>query len=249
MKKPRLKDISTREFIEIQRKIFNNDVIFTSSFEEIGKLFLSEYLDNVDNEPFESIRSKFIDSSNSKEESVPNQKDDFFKYICQTYLRLEVEPRFMMLELYTNASNDLKKIEQNIINCQKSIDETKRKNKDDIKYEDDYRIPMLEYFKNKNIEAKNEILNFIISDKIKLLAYRKSSCFRDAIFFVSMIERPYSFSYNSEIYDIDNFSVIKHKFYELYIDEISKLEELYKNDPDVFSVQLKNILSIIILLI
>ncbi|BAZ28420.1 hypothetical protein NIES4074_08530 [Cylindrospermum sp. NIES-4074] len=233
MEKISLKSMSGRQLDELASKIKRNNEIYTSPFEDIGKLVAKELIgDDIFSElSVEDIRNQFIIDN---EESIPKQEQDFFIYICKTYLLLETEPRFHLLELYQNASDDLKKVEENINKCHKYIKEQRQK-RDNIEDEDAYRIPMFEYFIEINQNAKAEIINFITSNKIKNLAFRKSSKF-GYLYFLEILNYTYSFRQHNTIYDrydVDKFSEFKHKF-NLSPVELDELEQLYINDRTVF---------------
>jgi hypothetical protein len=94
----------------------------------------------------------------------------------------------------------------------------------------------LRHFINLNIEAKNEIINFISSERIKSCALEQArgglieqfnpalNLFRENIY-------TYSYRYHPSRYDADNLSHIANKFLDITLPEMHKLEQLYKDSP------------------
>ncbi|MBD2626736.1 hypothetical protein [Trichormus variabilis] len=228
MEKISLKSISGRKLIEITSNIKKNNEVYTSSLEDIGKLVAKELIGDVIFSQlfFEDIRNKFITDN---EKSIPKQEQDFFIYICKTYLLLDTEPRVHLLELNQRASEDLIEIEKNINKCNKQISEVQKQDK--ISDQDDYKIPRLKHFIRINEEKKNEITSFIESDKIKFLSFIKAQKFN---FFYSSFQEFYWYRYDKKRYNIDNLSDIKFKFLELYTEKVDEIEQLYKNDKPEF---------------
>jgi hypothetical protein len=234
MIKKTLKNISAREVESINREIIKNDNLFVLSLEDIGKLFLQKFIEeDIFVLSFKDIRDQFIISSERDKNDIPKDKEKFFIYICEKYLSLGTEPRVHLLELYRNASEDLKQIEININKYEQEIKLQKQKG-DNFDEVDNYKIPMLEYFIKMNIKAKDEIIFFINSEDIKFLAIEKSKK-KLSISITFPAKEPYPYRHYPERYDIDKFSEIRNKFFwELAIDQLYELEELYKNDQPTF---------------
>ncbi|MBH8556310.1 hypothetical protein I8751_29090 [Nostocaceae cyanobacterium CENA357] len=248
-----LQKFTVHQVIEFRKKVLQDDNIYNISFEEIGQLFLKEFIgdDIFENFTFEQIRLQYISlldigtnkitihfEGKQKEiclSPIPVQEKEFFTYICKKYISLQKEPRLCLLELYQKTSVDLQEIEERISKYEKQIEEQNRQ-KNELQ-PDDYKVQLLKYYVNLNIEAKNEIIKFLTSRNIKMCALEKSSSKFEFISSLSFFQQePYTYSYRNQPlrYDADKLSHIANKFLDVTIPEMRNLEKLYKDSPSEF---------------
>ena len=254
-----MEELSSHKFtvsklIEFRKKLLQDDNLYNIySFEEISKLFLREFIgdDIFEKLTFEQIRFKYITLldktikliiSNKKGEEkevslppIPVQEKEFFAYVCKKYISLQKEPRLCLLELYQNASLDLREIEERVSKYEKEIEKQNRSKNDP--QNDDYKVKILEHYINLNIEAKNEIIKFLTTKDIKLCTIEKASSKYELIKIPSFFQQePYTYSYRHQPsrYDVDKLSPISNKFLDIDISEMQNLEKLYKNTQSEF---------------
>ena len=233
--------LKTNELFQIQIEIFENERIFDYSFKEIGKLFLSKLLAiNVYKSDFQTIRNEYIESSKDEETSKP--EIDFYKDICLKYLYLEKEPKETLFYLYQQVTEDLQEIEKNILYINNEIKELEVK-KQNKKYsiKDRYYSNQLNFYKEKNLSAKNEIVDFLIKD-IKSYAIKKSkkefSPFQFMNVFVGIMPYRFSkapiFSFLRNDYDVRELTPISNKFLNVAASAYPYLRDSYNDNKEEF---------------
>jgi hypothetical protein len=187
---------------------------------------------------FENIKDKFINETDVEIINIPREEQAFFQFICSEYLNLEKEPYQCLIEIYEDVSNDLRKICLNIDKCKKESEDIRKienKSKGEfISEEDKYKLLMLDFYIERNLNAKEEILIFLTSNDIKTIVHQKVQ--KQLPYGLSQLlgNLPYSYHYVSERYDVTKFSDISNKFLELSLDEYRKVDKLYKTDKEKF---------------
>lgn len=230
------KEFTSQNIHEARLKTLKDKDVYSAPFNTIGKIFLKEFLGySVFYQlSFEEVRSRFIVLSGAACKDIPNTESDFYKFICGEYLSLEREPRNCLLSLYLKATEDLAKIQKNIYKCDQKIDRIGQEKKRDSTTQSNttsYDEPLFKYYKESNIATRDEIIDFMTSEAIHTVALRRS--FRDSRLVTNIFET-YSYQINPNRYDPDNFTEISNKFLELGLSEFQKLEELYKNNQELF---------------
>ncbi|MGG6242750.1 hypothetical protein ACQ4N7_29435 [Nodosilinea sp. AN01ver1] len=232
----------------------DKNIIYGCPFETIAKNFLKEFLGYAvfTKLSFNEIRDRYITKFNRFLTGTPDKEDAFYKFICSEYLELDKEPRTCLLSLYQGATKDLLQIKENINKCdskpkdsekksgsqakkdesnQKKQDLEKKSSSQSNEGESDYKKSLLEYYKNLNIAARDEIIEFITSEEIYGLALRRAykNTFALPDFHVA-----YSYLSNPARYDPDNFSEISNKFLDLPHARFREINDLYKNNRNEF---------------
>lgn len=232
--------------------------------EELGKLFFTEFQGNdiFNKYTFQEIRTKYIQyfyydespamaiNTNTGESikvdlpEIPKKEKDFFAFICKKYLGFNKEPRLCLLELYQNAAEDIREIEERINKYQKEIENEKSKRKNDepnkkqnIKKNnsDGYTEALIKHYIEVNENAKNEIIKFITTEDIKICAILEAS--KSQIF----PQNVYRYSYRKEYscqpsrYNKEKLSEIANKFLEFDHQKMQEIERLYRDKKNVES--------------
>ena len=234
-----LRDFRGKQLLQIREELYDKDFLYSSTFLVIGKRFLSYFFGkDIYSMSFENIKDKFITETQLEIINIPREEQAFFKFICDKYLGLEKEPYQCLIEIYEDVSNDLRKICLNINKCEQEVENIRKKeNKSKgefISEEDKYRLLMLDFYIDRNLKAKAEILKFLTSNDIQTIVYEKVQ--KQLPYGLSQFlgNLPYSYHYVSERYDVTKFSDISNKFLELSLDECRKLDKLYKIDKEKF---------------
>ncbi|APA83936.1 hypothetical protein [Francisella tularensis] len=245
-----LEDLTISEIAELAEKALKGYNMSRLSLAQIGKIFLSHALDiDLNRSSFEDVRAIYIKSN--KQDDVCKDENDFYKSIAKDYLWLRHDPKDKLLEYFYKATDDLKKIDLqlNYINTELNKLNSKKKSIGWLNGEDRYCRNLLEYYKEKNQIAKDEILIFISKD---LESYSLENCYRsfDPLkAFPFRNEMPYSYSSRKWIlsfydpYDVRSLTELSNKFLNLPLSSYKKIEDLYKNNKVEFFKLAENYIS------
>jgi len=154
-----LRDIRGEQLLQIREELYNQDFLYSSTFQVIGKRFLSYfYGKDIYSMSFENIKDKFINETDVEIINIPREEQAFFQFICYEYLNLEKEPYQCLIKIYEDVSNDLRKICLNIDKCKKEAEDIRKienKSKGEfISEEDKYKLLMLDFYIERNLNAK-----------------------------------------------------------------------------------------------
>lgn len=260
MKTLKLDNIKYGEISKVVSQLKKSEIIYTGSFEIIAKHFLKEFLSNdifklsyteivnlflvnIDFENFkqevevEDVLKEFqLHSINEIEKAIATESS-FYKYICLTYLDLEKEPKHELLKCYMDAVEDLKKIDNQLLEIETKLKEITSKN---IPLEVFEKKPIFYYFQELNLKARDEILNFI-KNEIKSFALNK--CYDNKLFVNYLFDIPYNYRWNPKMYKPHVPNDLDNKFRELPVSAINNLKQLYKKDKTQFNLLLKEYIS------
>jgi hypothetical protein len=253
MESKKISQLTVGELIDIEFEAFKNCNRCRLSLVQIAKRFLSSLLDiDVYKLDFDSIRSAYIESSGRDKISLV--ENGFYLEISQRYLYLVHEPKEKLLELFYIATDDLKNINSQLsyIDSENERLINNKKKNGRLNGEERYYKNQLEYYKDKNMSAKEEILEFISCD-IEFYAVQK--CKKDlmsslgglTMFFTGSM--PYRYSrglmFNAEFdqYDVRNMTEMSNKFLDLPVGSHREIKELYENDKDKFYLFAKEYIS------
>ena len=141
--------------------------------------------------------------------------DDVFKKFCESNLRLTKEPRSALLELYLEASKDLKNLSENL----KRIENYRKLNKSS------YEGEFADAYKEANDKKIKDIVSFLESDEIKKCALQR--VFENRTYLSDICGYPnYKLSINIAALDITNFSILSNKVNFFPLGSTGKIQEL-----------------------
>lgn len=249
-----LNKIKNSDGLEFANKLLQDpEYLVTLSMEEIGRLFFKEFQGNdiFEKFTFQEIRSNFSEFyqdyrhkfiSNISEESniveelrriyfpeLPEQEQDFYTCVCKTMCHILKDPRLVLLELYQEAAEDLREIEERINKYQQEIKRNRQHS--DTDENDSYEDSIIRHYIKVNEDARNEIIKYITTKFIKWTAVSDTQ--NDGIFRRKGDDH-YNYIYRAKHryllsrYDKDQLSEIANKFLYATSEEIEKLERLYK---------------------
>lgn len=166
-----LSNMKMKEIRALTADFYNDKLIFSANFEQLCKHFLSKVLPiNVWSEDFSKVRSIYIENSKYNEKEVPNNDDEFYKYIVKNYFDLVREPYQVLLSTYQRATKDLKEIDDRIAQINNDINKIKVS---EITKDIQEKIPLLKYFSDANKQVRNDLLQFL---KTGIYDYVLSEC-------------------------------------------------------------------------
>jgi len=112
---------------KIINQIKNEPYFFEAPLYELGKHFLSHFLDiDIWKADYDDIvseyKKKFDDNT-----SLPSNRKLFYKYIAKEYLELDKSPKEELFQLYQRSSSDLIQIKATIIKLKKQKEKIETK--------------------------------------------------------------------------------------------------------------------------
>jgi hypothetical protein len=226
-------------------KMSKNGTLFRCGYEGIVKHFLAPYYKgNIWQASFHEIRVCFLGIEGAVTRDAPEQEEEFYPWVCKRNLMLGSLPRDELLDLYTQASKDLAEIERNIIECDTQIAKIRlRIDAKTASDEDPYDLGFYQYIRDKNANARNEIVH-AITHTFKEEALSQASKKRGGLSLsVHFFDVPYPFQWFQEQYDPSHRSDLQNKFLDESISDLDEWERVYKKDPDEFYLRLEQYIS------
>jgi len=246
-----LEKLKVRDLQEIIDKLAEDDLIFRCNHEQLAKHFLNKvlslnpfqvdfealknaYLANIEFDKFkkkedENELNTYIREKRKQEiEEVIKDENEFYKYICKTYLNLTKVPKEELLKNYEDARKDLIEIDKTLENITRKLDEIERNN--DVK-EKQKQSPILKYYKEHNQNAKKEIINFLKND---IRSYSLNKCHNDTLLSFQLGSVPYKYKWNPKSYIPRYPGDIENKFADLPFPKFRELYKKYQNNKDAF---------------
>jgi len=232
--------ITIGELNRLRIKTLDENDVFIIGKKGIAKVFLQSLLKLPLETIFTEVETAYKESSS--EDNIPKNSEEFWAFIEKKYLYLEKEPKSVFIELSLQVADDLQKIAKNLeyISSERKIIEEKKMEYGRLSANERYYRNQLDYFENKNIVARNEIVDFMATD-IKSYAIKKSapkSSFSFSLGFMFK-ESPYRFgrsfflhSYDS--YDVRSLNEYSNKFLDLPFSSYKEIIEECKKSPENF---------------
>lgn len=229
------------EIFRLSAKVLNENDVFKMGKRQLAKIFLRELLDLNTSATDEELESTYKARTPRKE--IPSEPEEFWSFVEKEYLHLEAEPKTTFAELSFRVNEDLIALDENISYIKtelKSIEE-KKNNNGRLTANERYYRNQLEYFKQKNLVAKEEIIDFM-THKIKRHAIIKSSVKRPATTFGFSLfgDAPYAFGRRlywvpADPYDARSLDEYSNKFMDLPLSSYKTLLKECKSSPDKFN--------------
>ncbi len=231
-----LTPVSREQIKKSYQKIWDDDKLFRCSFEQLSKHFLKEILSiNTFQVDFKILEETFRERFKINDsEEVPNDEYDFHFYICKTYLNLKKEPKETLLGAFEQVAKDLKEIDKRLLDIEKMINQISSKQNNEKKQEE---IPILNYYKKRNQEAKDEILNFL---KERIYTYSLNICLNydwgiyKSFFLTISGNNPYPYSFNKKSYEVQEPNELENKFMNMPTSHFQTIYKQYIEDKPSF---------------
>ncbi|WP_157118912.1 hypothetical protein [Azohydromonas lata] len=212
------KSTTIGEIYRLRDKVLAENDVFKIGKRDVAAIFLKKLLDfdEKTNIKYSELEAAYRASSAMKD--IPEDSKDFWKYVEENYLELKEEPKDKFTELSFQATEDLSLIAKNLkyINRERDILDERKRQLGRLSAEDRYYRNQLDYFENKNIVARNEIVEFL-TDGIKHHAIRKASSDFNASYPIWSFFRdtPYAFGRAYKSYDVRSLDEYSNKFTDL----------------------------------
>ncbi|MBU9829935.1 hypothetical protein J1779_08310 [Rahnella sp. FC061912-K] len=251
-KKATFSNITIGQIIELDFEAFNGLNKCRMSLVQIGKKFVSHILDiNLCECEFNEVRNKFTSETGNFD--VSENENEFYKYIADYYLRLNKEPIDKVLEYFYHSQDDINKIRVQLkyIDSELKKLEDKKKTNGWLNGEERYERNLLEYYRNKNNSAKNEILKFMSED---IERYALQNCTNHPFpssnmlsWFIGRMPYQYSrgliFNPSTDPYDVRDMTEMSNKFLDFPPESYIQIKNLYKTNKEEFYAFAKEYIS------
>ncbi len=227
------------EIFELRRKVLEEINIFTAGKRSAAKLFLARLLSANDSADEAQLREKY--KAATSKSKIPETDEEFWEYIEIEYLGLEAEPSIKFSELALQVNEDLVELEKLLqyIRGELGNIEEKKSEIGRLTADERYYRNQLEYYEAKNLQAKDEIVDFM-TNRIKKYAINKASKSRNVNFLSTLIvQAPYKFArrmawVHSNPYDPRNLDDYSNKFLDLPLTKYRELVKKCKASPEKF---------------
>ena len=243
----KFQNLSHQQIAELKLIAFDKNAIRKITLVELGKKFISVVVGiNITNESFENVKNTYKDCLNNPNESILlNNEEDFYRYIAENHLILLEETVDSYIQYLSLAKSDLEKINHQIefINTEIENIEELKKNNGWLSAEKRYYKKLLDYYKEKNISAHNDIFYFL-SQNIEFhnfITFKNRSPFLGldtvSLFFGGSM--PYAYSrglmfQDYDIYDVKNITEMSNKYMEFPSSTHNNIKKLYKENQKEF---------------
>lgn len=182
---------------------------------------------------FVDLRDAYLQLEGAATTGVPQTDDEFYRFVCDVHLSICREPRETLLELFEQAAEDLRKIDEYVSACDAAIaglgsDHVSGAADGERSYERRY----YEYKRGMNLIAREEICTFL-ARYVGSWALARATV-RLGGPDLEMFRFQYSFRGASHLYDPANRSDIHNKLHHVTIPQLRELDDLYLNDLDEF---------------
>lgn len=224
----------------LSAKILRENDVFKLGKRKLAKLFLCELLDLSFNATDADLEAAYKVSSSRKD--IPDDSTEFWGFVEKEYLHLEVEPKTKFLEICFRVNEDLAALAENLFYIREELVKLEEKKKigGRLTADERYYRNQLEYFENKNIVAKDEIVDFM-THKIKSYAISKASVRPDYMAFGRSLlgDSPYAFGrrFHWELvdpYDVRALDKYSNKFMDLPVSDYREFVKECKTSPEKF---------------
>lgn len=177
----------------LRGEIFADHDVIRLGRKALARLFLKRLLkrpDASDAELEEAYRAT------TASDRVPERNDEFWAFVAEHYLHLEAEPADKFIELTRRVQKDLQALANNLryIADERAKLLAKNERGKRVTPEERYYERQLEYYERRNIEARNEIVDFV-TNNITTYAIQKAapaSSF-DRIVSLFLSDMPYAY--------------------------------------------------------
>lgn len=224
----------------LAEKALDENDIFRIGKKGVAKAFLQKLLELSRETGYADVEAAYRQSSSI--EDIPENSEEFWIFIEKNYLFIEMEPKEMFVELTFQVTEDLGKIAENLkyISKERKILEDKKTKDGRLSADDRYYRNQLDYFENKNIVARAEIVDFMATG-IKSYAIRKAATKSPIALSLGLFfkESPYAFgrtivwsSYDP--YDVRSLDKYSNKFHDLPVPNYRELIKECRKSPESF---------------
>jgi len=239
----KLSEVNIGQLITLKTKMSRESYYFREPLEMLVRHFLKNFSSrNTLALSDQELIDEYVELAGGRQNTFLDS--EFVSYIATEYMFLVAPPKEKLFELYLQASDDLKDIEDHLAFI--SGEEAKvvggSQSEDMTAGEMNYYSKQLAFYKARNITARSEILNFL-TNKIKLFALRLAT--PEPSWQISSLKpTPYPYArkrtfYKTypNIYDVRSLTPLLNKFGDQHISTITSLEKCYRDDKDAFYVQ------------
>ena len=224
----------------LSAKVLGENDVFKLGKRKLASVFLCELLDL--NASATDIELEVAYKASSPRKNILDDSTEFWSFVEKNYLHLEVEPKEKFSEICFRVNEDLVALAENLSFIRDALAELEKKKKSEgrLTADERYYRNQLEYFGNKNLAAKDEIVDFM-TYKIKSYAISKASVQSNFMARGRSLlgDSPYAFGRSFhwapfDPYDVRALDVYSNKFMDLPVSSYRELVNECKTSPEKF---------------
>ena len=228
------------EICSLSAKVLEENDVFILGKRKLAHIFLCELLELNRNSTYTELEEAY--KACSPGDKAPENSEEFWTFVEKQYLRLKEEPKEKFFEICVRVNKDLVALAENLsyINKEIVILEEKKRTNGRLTADERYYRNQLEYFRNKNCVAKDEIIDFM-THKIKKYAISTAHVQNSFIALASSLfeNNPYPFGRrsifaHSDPYDVRSLDTYSNKFLDLPISDYYEIVIECRSSPENF---------------
>lgn len=228
------------EILGLSGKVLAKNDVFKLGKRKLAKIFLCELLELNASSTEAELEAAY--KACSPREKIPADSAEFWSFVEKEYLHLDGEPKEKFSEICFRVNEDLVALAKNLSFIRKELFSLEEKKKTDgrLTADERYYRNQLEYFENKNLVAKDEIVDFM-TNKIKPYAISKASMKIPVLAFSTSLfgDSPYAFGRRfhwapADPYDVRSLDSYSNKFMDLPVSGYREMVKECKSSPAKF---------------
>lgn len=234
-----IKNMSFKEVLKLRKNLSDRSDYFNLSFAELSRLFLQNFTGtDLSKVSFGDLRRVFVDLF-VKKDGVPEDEKGFYLFLAKTYLGIDKEPRATFVDIFTRVTSDLEEISNYLSFIDKELVRLNRLKVSvgRLSGAERYYKNQIEFYKERNLRARNEIVEFLSSDIKAFIVSRTHNVFFKNVF-ANVLPYKYSqmrmFSKLFNGYDVTALNDMSNKFMELPIQFQIECFKLHQERPADF---------------
>lgn len=205
-----------------------------STFEVLGRALLDiGFPGNAKRAPLHALQD-FVEQTLKLDISKTALPEMYFREVVRQYLGIRSLPLQKVLEIYYDASKDLREIQDNLASYELRLEEIGKSSSGRASYERAFCEEMI----SRNLDARAELIDF-------LCGYVEGQALHEASenpFGASPLRVRYAFNWQPRYYSRP-LSEVRNKLGRLPIPTLSEMERLWSEDRTEFFVQLDRFIT------
>ncbi len=206
---------------------------------DLAKLFVAELLGLPPRTSPEELAVEFRKAKSGT--NFPINDVEFWDQISKLYLGLQSEPKDALVKLSLDVSEDLRSIDENLryIESESARLNSSKTASGRLQATDRYYLLQLDYYKKKNLIAREEIVQFMARD-IRRKAFNQACRFGPtSMQILGFQDRPYPYSSKRFLgfasrYDVRGLGELSNKLMDLPASTYREVVDLHKDSIEDF---------------
>lgn len=235
----KLQGLTVGALMEFRRSFLDRHDFIKFGRIDLAKWFVAELLDLPPQTSSEVLAAEFRKEKSGT--NFPINDAEFWGEISSFYLGLKSEPRDALVKLSLDVSEDLRSIDEHVryIESESARLKSIKAANGRLPAPDRYYSLQLDYYKNKNLIAREEIVQFMARD-IRRKAFSKAcESGLSAMQILGLQDRPYPYSSKPFLvvasrYDVRGLGELSNKFMDLPASTYREVVDLHESSIEEF---------------